>query len=318
MRALYCLATASPALPTARLPRAQLRRGALTIRATASGSDGVDPRFRKPSAELPGGVWWMSAPGPLGAGGRFARVAEHGEGFVILEGHRSDADMPEGQQPNGLQPMSRAAGAELVLGSMLGGSLAPVPYHGLASSDVIEVELLPMEEGDGGSAEEEDTIGAEACTGIVLHAALGGLGRGAPGLVPQAPKSPDDEAAGNRRRRSPRRTLPVRFTCNICHTRTTRVVNPYAWNHGTVFLECSGCHVKHKVKDNLNLFFEGQDSGPSADANADDETPPPASRAAPPSPPKPSGNPLLDPTNLSWALQRDADWRLPGSGNRDA
>jgi len=95
-------------------------------------------------------------------------------------------------------------------------------------------------------------------------------------------------------------------------------VNPYAWNHGTVFLECSGCHVKHKVKDNLNLFFEGQDSGPSADANADDETPPPASRAAPPSPPKPSGNPLLDPTNLSWALQRDADWRLPGSGNRDA
>lgn len=98
MRALYCLATASPALPTARPPRAQPRRGALTIRATASGSDGVDPRFRKPSAELPGGVWWMSAPGPLGAGGRFARVAEHGEGFVILEGHRSDADMPEGQQ----------------------------------------------------------------------------------------------------------------------------------------------------------------------------------------------------------------------------
>eukprot|EP00191_Tetraselmis_sp_GSL018_P020585 CAMPEP_0177583300 /NCGR_PEP_ID=MMETSP0419_2-20121207/3243_1 /TAXON_ID=582737 /ORGANISM="Tetraselmis sp., Strain GSL018" /LENGTH=248 /DNA_ID=CAMNT_0019072671 /DNA_START=39 /DNA_END=787 /DNA_ORIENTATION=+ len=48
----------------------------------------------------------------------------------------------------------------------------------------------------------------------------------------------------------------VKFLCNICLTETIRDVNPHAWYHGTVFLECSGCHIKHKVRDNLNLFHE--------------------------------------------------------------
>jgi hypothetical protein len=60
------------------------------------------------------------------------------------------------------------------------------------------------------------------------------------------------------------------------------------------------------VKDNLNLFFEGSDDGGVVE------------EAVPPPPPadKPKRSKLLDPTNLSWALERDADWRLPNDDNR--
>ena len=58
-------------------------------------------------------------------------------------------------------------------------------------------------------------------------------------------------------RYSPRRTMAVRFTCNRCGTRTERRINPKAYSDGTVFVQCSGCDVHHKLVDNLNLYFEG-------------------------------------------------------------
>ncbi|KAL0314508.1 UNVERIFIED_CONTAM: Ornithine decarboxylase [Sesamum angustifolium] len=38
--------------------------------------------------------------------------------------------------------------------------------------------------------------------------------------------------------------------------RTTRAINPHAYTDGTVFVQCCGCNVFHKLVDNLNLFHE--------------------------------------------------------------
>ncbi|CAH8300306.1 unnamed protein product [Eruca vesicaria subsp. sativa] len=56
--------------------------------------------------------------------------------------------------------------------------------------------------------------------------------------------------------KSPRRRMRVAFTCNVCGQRTTRAINPHAYTDGTVFVQCCGCHVFHKLVDNLNLFHE--------------------------------------------------------------
>jgi len=53
-----------------------------------------------------------------------------------------------------------------------------------------------------------------------------------------------------------RRTLLVSFKCNVCGSRTERLVNPIAWNNGAVFLQCENCKTWHAVKDNLNLIEE--------------------------------------------------------------
>ncbi|KAK6939011.1 Zinc finger, DNL-type [Dillenia turbinata] len=56
--------------------------------------------------------------------------------------------------------------------------------------------------------------------------------------------------------KSPRRRMLVAFTCNLCGQRTTRAINPHAYTDGTVFVQCGGCNVFHKLVDNLNLFHE--------------------------------------------------------------
>lgn len=50
--------------------------------------------------------------------------------------------------------------------------------------------------------------------------------------------------------------MRVAFTCNVCGQRTTRAINPHAYTDGTVFVQCCGCNVFHKLVDNLNLFHE--------------------------------------------------------------
>lgn len=56
--------------------------------------------------------------------------------------------------------------------------------------------------------------------------------------------------------KSPRRRMRVAFTCGVCGQRTTRAINPHAYTDGTVFVQCAGCDVYHKLVDNLNLFHE--------------------------------------------------------------
>lgn len=54
----------------------------------------------------------------------------------------------------------------------------------------------------------------------------------------------------------PRRTRKVRFTCNLCDSSNEKWVNPQAWSSGSVFVQCDGCTVVHKLIDNLNIFSE--------------------------------------------------------------
>lgn len=54
----------------------------------------------------------------------------------------------------------------------------------------------------------------------------------------------------------PRRTRKVRFTCNLCESSNEKWVNPQAWSSGSVFVQCDGCTVVHKLIDNLNIFSE--------------------------------------------------------------
>ncbi|KAH7849545.1 hypothetical protein Vadar_019458 [Vaccinium darrowii] len=56
--------------------------------------------------------------------------------------------------------------------------------------------------------------------------------------------------------KSPRRRMLVAFSCNVCGQRTTRAINPHAYTDGTVFVQCCGCNVFHKLVDNLNLFHD--------------------------------------------------------------
>ncbi|KAJ7523329.1 hypothetical protein O6H91_04G057200 [Diphasiastrum complanatum] len=54
----------------------------------------------------------------------------------------------------------------------------------------------------------------------------------------------------------PRRRLLAEFTCDSCGTRSQRLINPDAYERGTVFVQCSGCEVYHKLVDNLHLVQE--------------------------------------------------------------
>ncbi|KAG6549865.1 hypothetical protein Mapa_008847 [Marchantia paleacea] len=54
----------------------------------------------------------------------------------------------------------------------------------------------------------------------------------------------------------PRRRMLVEFTCNVCNSRTQRLINPEAYKRGTVFVQCAGCEAYHQLVDNLNLIQE--------------------------------------------------------------
>ncbi|KAJ6808163.1 uncharacterized protein M6B38_268210 [Iris pallida] len=108
-------------------------------------------------------------------------------------------------------------------------------------------------------------LSKDSAMGLVLSAAVG---RGwTTGSGMEGPANPEaDPASGGGREvttfpwslftKSPRRRMRVAFTCNFCGQRTTRAINPHAYTDGTVFVQCCGCNVFHKLVDNLNLFHE--------------------------------------------------------------
>ena len=105
-------------------------------------------------------------------------------------------------------------------------------------------------------------LSASEGLGIVLHAATGQsaaavvYGERGAGVWP-ADDDTNMKAHTPTTQYSPRRTMAVQFTCNRCQTRTERRINPKAYTDGTIFVECSGCSVHHKLIDNLNLYYEG-------------------------------------------------------------
>ncbi|CAA6673531.1 unnamed protein product [Spirodela intermedia] len=86
-------------------------------------------------------------------------------------------------------------------------------------------------------------LSRDAALGMVLSAATG---RGWTTAVSTFPWSLFTK--------SPRRRMLIAFSCNVCGQRTTRAINPHAYTDGTVFVQCCGCNVFHKLVDNLNLF----------------------------------------------------------------
>lgn len=97
--------------------------------------------------------------------------------------------------------------------------------------------------------------------GLVLSAAnVGGWTTGSGMEGPSVPAGGSEEKIStfpwSLFTKSPRRRMRVAFTCNVCGQRTTRAINPHAYTDGTVFVQCCGCNIFHKLVDNLNLFHE--------------------------------------------------------------
>ncbi|XP_030955649.1 uncharacterized protein LOC115977770 [Quercus lobata] len=110
------------------------------------------------------------------------------------------------------------------------------------------------------------TLSKDAAMGLVLSAAsVRGWTTGSGMEGPSVPAGAAESESGTERistfpwslfTKSPRRRMRVAFTCNVCGQRTTRAINPHAYTDGTVFVQCCGCNVFHKLVDNLNLFHE--------------------------------------------------------------
>ncbi|KAE8731409.1 Lysine/ornithine decarboxylase [Hibiscus syriacus] len=107
------------------------------------------------------------------------------------------------------------------------------------------------------------TFSQDAAMGLVLSAAsvkgwTTGSGMEGPSVPSRANDQPGTEQVStfpwSLFTKSPRRRMRVAFTCNVCGQRTTRAINPHAYTDGTVFVQCCGCNVFHKLVDNLNLF----------------------------------------------------------------
>ncbi|XP_041021868.1 uncharacterized protein LOC121263132 [Juglans microcarpa x Juglans regia] len=109
------------------------------------------------------------------------------------------------------------------------------------------------------------TLSKDAAMGLVLSAvSVRGWTTGSGMEGPSIPAGAEDGSGTERIStfpwslftKSPRRRMRVAFTCNVCGQRTTRAINPHAYTDGTVFVQCCGCHIFHKLVDNLNLFHE--------------------------------------------------------------
>ncbi|KAK4434656.1 hypothetical protein Salat_0628400 [Sesamum alatum] len=109
------------------------------------------------------------------------------------------------------------------------------------------------------------TLSKDAAMGLVLSAAnvrgwTTGSGMEGPSMPAVSDPDPGTERVStfpwSLFTKSPRRRMRVAFTCNVCGQRTTRAINPHAYTDGTVFVQCCGCNIFHKLVDNLNLFHE--------------------------------------------------------------
>ncbi|KZV20112.1 hypothetical protein F511_00969 [Dorcoceras hygrometricum] len=109
------------------------------------------------------------------------------------------------------------------------------------------------------------TLSKDAAMGLVLSAAsVRGWTTGSGMEGPSVPVGLDSDSDMERVStfpwslftKSPRRRMRVAFTCNVCGQRTTRAINPHAYTDGTVFVQCCGCNIFHKLVDNLNLFHD--------------------------------------------------------------
>uniref|UniRef100_A0A0C9S717 TSA: Wollemia nobilis Ref_Wollemi_Transcript_9939_1401 transcribed RNA sequence n=1 Tax=Wollemia nobilis TaxID=56998 RepID=A0A0C9S717_9CONI len=128
-----------------------------------------------------------------------------------------------------------------------------------------ETSGFPLIKFHGKESTSLQRLSKDTAMGLVLKAAGGTgwtTGSGMEGPAVSAGLSENTEAAEKSIypwslfTKSPRRRMRVAFTCGVCGQRTTRAINPHAYTDGTVFVQCAGCDVYHKLVDNLNLFHE--------------------------------------------------------------
>ncbi|KAL3690484.1 hypothetical protein R1sor_016793 [Riccia sorocarpa] len=105
------------------------------------------------------------------------------------------------------------------------------------------------------------TLSKDMAMGLVLQAATAtgwttGSGLEGPAIPREENSEEEEKLKFPSLSKSPRRKMRVAFTCNKCGERTTRAINPHAYSDGTVFVQCKGCDVFHKLVDNLKLFHE--------------------------------------------------------------
>ncbi|MCO5614483.1 hypothetical protein L7F22_068766 [Adiantum nelumboides] len=136
--------------------------------------------------------------------------------------------------------------------------------HELAGQEVTALVHVHKEGAEHGHGQFE-TLSEDMAMGLVLQAASGtgwttGSGLEGPsnlfGLNGGQSGDEIHEHPWPLLSKSPRRRMRVAFTCNVCGERTTRAINPHAYTDGTVFVQCAGCNVFHKLVDNLKLFHE--------------------------------------------------------------
>ncbi|CAL5223817.1 g6388 [Coccomyxa viridis] len=196
---------------------------------------------------MPGGVFWLDK-------ASHSSDVVYGENFVLQRPRRGGPGLvlsPKLQAMEVAQQLNAQCTAPAALQRQPRSVSMPTIFGaGLDFLDITDYIFLDDDvetEGADLSGRPPEGLSPD-CTGIVLHSS-------SPSLNPSA--SPEDEddvvrpASGN-----PRRTKRIQFTCNMCGSTTTKMVNPHAWEKGTVFAQCSGCGVKHKLIDNLKLFHE--------------------------------------------------------------
>lgn len=134
-----------------------------------------------------------------------------------------------------------------------------------AGNEEVKALVQVRKEGDMCRNDQFQTLAEDMAMGLILRAATGtgwttGSGLEGPSNMFEFKEGQSIHETSEHRwpmlSKSPRRRMRVAFTCNVCGERTTRAINPHAYTDGTVFVQCAGCNVFHKLVDNLKLFHE--------------------------------------------------------------